>query len=252
MAMWMVLAVAPLQIVIGDAHGLNTLKHQPAKIAAMEGHWENRPGESVPLILFGLPDMAAETTRYAIEAPHLGSLILTHSLDGQVPGLKDFARGDRPNAAVVFWTFRVMVGLGMLMLLLAAWGLWARWRGRLYDSKLFLRFAVAMGPAGLVAILAGWFTTEIGRQPWVVYGVMRTRDAVSNHSAIALSATLGVFIVMYVFVFGAGVSYMLKLIAIGPESRGLEEGPEEREPQNRRPARPLSAAPDDVDSIGGD
>jgi cytochrome d ubiquinol oxidase subunit I len=249
--MWMVLIVAPLQIVIGDVHGLNTLEHQPAKIAAMEGHWENKPGESVPLMLFGWPDMSAETTRFAIEAPHLGSLILTHSLNGQVPGLKDFAREDRPNSTVVFWTFRVMVGLGMLMLLLAAWGLWARWRHRLYDSKLLLRFALAMGPSGLVAILAGWFTTEIGRQPWVVYGVMRTRDAVSNHSALALSTTLGVFIVMYFFIFGAGVSYMLKLIAKGPESGGHEETPGNREPQNRRPARPLSAAPDDVDPIGG-
>jgi cytochrome d ubiquinol oxidase subunit I len=251
MAMWMVLAVAPLQILIGDAHGLNTLKHQPAKIAAMEGHWENKPGESVPLTLFGWPDMKSETTRFAIEAPHLGSLILTHSLNGQVPGLKDFAREDRPNSTVVFWTFRIMVGLGLLMLLLGAWGLWARWRRRLYDGKLLLRFAVAMGPAGLVAILAGWFTTEIGRQPWVVYGVMRTRDAVSNHSALALSMTLGVFIVMYFFVFGAGVSYMLKLIAKGPESGGHEDTPGDGELQNRRPARPLSAAPDGVDPIGG-
>jgi cytochrome d ubiquinol oxidase subunit I len=251
MAMWMVLAVAPLQILIGDAHGLNTLEHQPAKIAAMEGHWENKPGESMPLILFGWPDMNAETTRFAIEAPHLGSLILTHSLNGQVPGLKDFAREDRPNSTVVFWTFRLMVGLGMLMLLLGAWGLWARWRRRLYESKLLLRFAVAMGPAGLVAILAGWSTTEIGRQPWVVYGVMRTRDAVSNHSALALSTTLGLFIVMYFFVFGAGVTYMLKLIAKGPEGGVHEDTPGDREPQNRRPARPLSAAPDDVERTGG-
>lgn len=251
MAMWMVLVTALLQIAIGDAHGLNTLEHQPAKIAAIEGHWENKPGESVPLILFGWPDMKTETTRFAIEAPHLGSLILTRSLDGQIAGLKDFAREDRPNSTVVFWTFRIMVGLGMLMLLLGASALLARWRRRLYDSKLFLRFAVAMGPAGLVAILAGWFTTEIGRQPWVVYGVMRTRDAVSNHSAIALSTTLGVFIVMYFFVFGAGVRYMLKLIAKGPQSGGQEDPPGDGERQNQRPARPLSAAPDSVERTGG-
>ncbi len=218
MAMWMVLVVTPLQIAIGDTHGLNTLKHQPAKIAAVEGHWENKPGESVPLILFGLPDMAAETTRYALEVPYLGSLILTHELNGRIPGLKEFAPRDRPNSTIVFWSFRVMVGLGMLMLLLGVWAAWARWRNRLYFSKPLLRFAVAMGPAGLIAILAGWFTTEIGRQPWVVYGVMRTENAVSNHSALALSITLILFIVMYTIVFGTGASYMLKLVARGPQA----------------------------------
>jgi len=243
MAMWMILVVAPLQIAIGDAHGLNTLEHQPAKIAALEGHWQNTPGESVPLILFGWPDMAAETTRYAIALPELGSLILTHHWGGQIPGLKEFAPDDRPNATVVFWTFRVMVGLGMLMALLGAWGLWLRWRGALYKTRLFLWFATLMGPAGLVAILAGWLTTEIGRQPWVVYGVMRTRDAVSHHSALALSATLGVFIVMYFIVFGTGISYMLKLVARGPAHGGDETT------DKGRPARPLSAAPDDIDSV---
>jgi len=129
MAMWMVLIVAPIQILIGDQHGLNTLRYQPAKIAGMEGHWENKPGKSVPLILFGWPDMAAETTRYALEIPHLGSLILTHSWNGQVPGLKDFAPGDRPDSPVIFWSFRVMVGLAFLMLFLGLWSLWLRWRG---------------------------------------------------------------------------------------------------------------------------
>ncbi|MQB46208.1 cytochrome ubiquinol oxidase subunit I [Rhizobium sp. ICMP 5592] len=245
MALWMVLIVAPLQIAIGDAHGLNTLEHQPAKIAAMEGHWENKPGESVPLILFGWPDMQAEMTRYAIEIPYLGSLILTHDLNGRIPGLKEFAPEDRPNSTIVFWSFRVMVGLGMLMLLLGVSGLWIRWRRQLFDTPWFLRFAILMGPAGLIAILAGWFTTEIGRQPWIVYGVMRTKDAVSNHSALTLSTTLVVFIVMYVAVFGTGISYMLKLVAKGPHP-GSGHGPDE-DGQSRRPARPLSAAPNDID-----
>jgi len=242
MAMWMLLIVAPLQILVGDAHGLNTLAHQPAKIAAMEGHWRNVPGEGVPLILFGLPDMAAETTRYAIEIPRLGSLILTHSLDGQFPGLSEFPAADRPNATIVFWSFRIMVGLGMLMLLLGLWAIWARWRKRLYNSRPLLRLALWMGPSGLIAILAGWFTTEIGRQPWVVYGVMRTEHAVSNHSALALSTTLILFLVIYVIVFGTGVSYMLRLVGRGPEAH--------REPEDatgdagRRPARPLSALTD--------
>ncbi|PRD41061.1 cytochrome ubiquinol oxidase subunit I [Phyllobacterium phragmitis] len=247
MAMWMVAIVAPIQIAIGDAHGLNTLKHQPAKIAAVEGHWENKPGESLPLILFGLPDMEAETTRYAVQIPDIGSLILTHQWGGTIPGLKEFAKEDRPNATIVFWTFRIMVGLGFLMLLLGLTSLWLRYRGRLYKSKPFLRFALAMGPAGLIAILAGWYTTEIGRQPWVVYGVMRTKDAVSDHSALAMSTTLGLFIVMYFVVFGTGVSYMLKLVAKGPDK--FEDAREHG--QTERAARPLSAVPDNIDPAPG-
>jgi cytochrome d ubiquinol oxidase subunit I len=246
MALWLVVVVAPMQIAIGDAHGLNTLKHQPAKIAAVEGHWRNAPGEGVALILFGWPDMEAETTRYAIEIPLLGSLILTHSLDGQVPGLSEFPPQDRPNSTVVFWTFRVMVGLAFLMLLLGLTGLWLRWRGSLYRSQAFLRFAMMMGPSGLIALLAGWYTTEIGRQPWVVYGVMRTANAVSNHSALALSTTLVIFIVVYCAVFGTGISYMLKLVAKGPtESKEAER--QRDTGQSLRPARPLSAAPDYID-----
>ncbi len=197
MAMWMLLVVTPIQIAVGDQHGLNTLEHQPAKIAAVEGHWENKSGESVPLILFGWPDMAAETTRYALEVPHLGSLVLTHSWNNQIRGLKD------------------------------------------------LRLAVLMGPAGLVALLAGWITTEVGRQPWVVYGVMQTKDAVSNHSALELSVTLIVFFVMYVAVFGTGISYMVKLVAKGPQP--YDEHSPEPSPQSGRPTRPLSAVPDRID-----
>ena len=247
MAMWMILLVAPLQAMIGDAHGLNTLQYQPAKIAAMEGHWDDKPGEAVPLILFGLPDMAAEKTRYALEIPHLGSLILTHSWDGRVPGLKSFAPVDRPNSTVVFWTFRVMVGLGSLMILLALWGLWLRRGKAIFSNRWFLRFAVAMGPSGLIAILAGWLTTEIGRQPWVVYGVMRTKDAVSNHSPMALATTLGLFVVMYVLVFGTGVGYMVKLVAKGPSIHD-DPHPDEAEIPHKRPARPLSAFPDRTDA----
>jgi cytochrome bd ubiquinol oxidase subunit I len=250
MAMWMVLVVAPIQIEAGDQHGLNTLKYQPAKIAAIEGHWRsNAPGEGVPLILFGWPNMAKETTDYAVELPHLGSVILTHTWDGQFRGLADFPAEDRPDSTVVFWTFRIMAGLAFLMLALGLWSLWLRFRGDLYDSRLFLRLAVLTGPAGLIAIIAGWLTTEIGRQPWVVYGVMRTKDAVSNHSALAMTLSLGVFVAMYFIVFGTGVFYMLKLIAAGPQDLGPEiPGPtidlSGDAPLNARPSRPLSAAPD--------
>jgi cytochrome bd ubiquinol oxidase subunit I len=218
MALWMLLAVAPLQALVGDAHGLNTLQYQPAKLAAIEGHWQNHPGEGVPLILFGLPDMQAETTHWKIEIPHAASLLLTHSWDGQIPALKDFPRADRPNSTIVFWTFRVMVGLGSLMILLALIGLWLRRGGRLYRSRAFLRFALLMAPSGLVAILAGWFTTEIGRQPWIVYGLMRTADAVSPVSAQQLGISLVLFVVVYFVVFGAGTVYLLKLIAKGPQA----------------------------------
>ena len=218
MALWMLLAVAPLQAIVGDAHGLNTLEYQPAKLAAIEGHWENHAGEGVPLILFGWPDMQAETTRWKVEIPHAGSLLLTHSWDGKIPALKDFPQGDRPNSTVVFWTFRVMVGLGSLMILLALAGLWLRRDGRIYRSRLFLRFALLMAPSGFVALLAGWFTTEIGRQPWIVYGLMRTADAVSPVSAQQLGISLVLFVVVYFVVFGAGTGYLLKLIAKGPQT----------------------------------
>ncbi|ELL0572786.1 cytochrome ubiquinol oxidase subunit I [Vibrio fluvialis] len=216
MAMWMILLVAPLQAVVGDAHGLNTLEHQPAKIAAIEGHWENKPGEATPLILFGIPDMDAEKTRFSLEVPYLGSLILTHSLEKQIPALKSFAKEDRPNSTIVFWNFRVMAGLGMLMILSALTALWLRRKGKLYDTKLFHRFVLLMGPSGLIALLAGWFTTEIGRQPWMVYGMMRTRDAASNHDVLQMSITLALFVIIYFSVFTVGITYMMRLVGKGP------------------------------------
>ncbi|SDD76717.1 cytochrome bd-I ubiquinol oxidase subunit 1 apoprotein [Cupriavidus sp. YR651] len=219
MAMWMVLIVAPIQAVVGDAHGLNTLEHQPAKIAAMEGHWETaKPGDKggFPLIVFGIPDMEHEVTRYAIEIPRLGSLILTHSLDGQIPGLKDFPREDRPNSTILFFTFRAMVGLGVLMILYGVLGCLLRRKEALYRAKPFLRMAVVMGPSGLVALLAGWMTTEIGRQPWVVYGLLRTRDAVSAHDLGPVAISLALFVVVYFLVFGVGIRYMLRLVNKGP------------------------------------
>ena len=168
MGLWLVLLVAPLQAVIGDFHGINTLRHQPAKIAAIEGHWENQEGEGgqgMPLILFGWPDMAREETRFKVELPRLGSLILTHSWDGTIAGLKQFPPADRPNSSVVFWTFRLMVGLGLLMITLGLWSAWLRWRGKLWQSRPFLHFALLMGPAGVAAILAsrGLFTACCAR-----------------------------------------------------------------------------------------
>ncbi|AOM39741.1 cytochrome ubiquinol oxidase subunit I [Xenorhabdus hominickii] len=215
MAMWMILIIAPLQAMIGDMHGLNTLKHQPAKIAAMEGHWENHPGEATPLILFGIPNQEAEETQYAVKIPYLASLILTHSMDKQIPALKEFAPEDRPNVFMVFWSFRIMVGLGILMIVAGIWGLCLRYKKRIYENRLFLRFMFIMAPSGLIAILAGWFTTEIGRQPWVVYGLMRTKDAVSAHGDVHMSISLLIFFVVYAAVFGIGYAYMMKIIRKG-------------------------------------
>ncbi|WP_368875783.1 cytochrome ubiquinol oxidase subunit I [Proteus vulgaris] len=215
MSLWMILILAPIQALIGDVHGLNTLKHQPAKIAAIEGHWENKPGEATPLILFGMPDMDDEETKYKIEIPYLGSMILTHSLEKQVPALKEFPKEDRPNSLIVFWSFRIMVGLGMLMILVGVWGTWLRYKKKLYESKTFLRLTFLMAPSGLIAILAGWFTTEVGRQPWVVYGIQRTRDAVSAHGEMHMSISLLIFFVVYGSVFGIGYAYMLRLIRKG-------------------------------------
>ena len=225
MAMWMAALVTPVQIFVGDQHGLNTLEYQPAKIAAMEGHFETHKG--APLILFGIPDDKAETTHFAIEIPKLGSLILAHDLDAEVKGLKEWAPEDRPPALIPFITFRVMVGLGVLMLGLGLWSLWARFRKNLYDNKWLHRAALLMGPSGFVAVLAGWYTTEVGRQPYTVYGLLRTSDSLSNVDAEAIGASLIAFIIVYFIVFGAGVFYILRLSVQGPQTgdAALNEGP---------------------------
>lgn len=253
MGLWMILILAPVQAVIGDYHGLNTLKHQPAKIAAIEGHWENKGEEAVPLILFGWPDMQREETRYALEVPHLGSLILTHSWDGQFPGLKEFPREDRPPSTIVFWSFRIMVGLGVLMIMLGLWSAWLRWRQNLFHHKPFLRFALLMGPTGIFALLAGWFTTEVGRQPWVVYGLMRTKDAVSLHGAPEVGLTLLLFVLIYSAVFGTGIAYLLRLIRLGPvtgESSAPDEGGPGREKHPMRPLSVVTGPEEDVTEDG--
>jgi cytochrome d ubiquinol oxidase subunit I len=242
MGLGMVLFVAPLQAIIGDFHGLNTLEHQPAKLAAIEGHWEKHDGAGTPLVVFGWPDMQAEKNHYAIEIPRLGSLILTHSWDGNIPALKDFPSEDRPNATVVFWTFRVMVGLGMLMIALGFWSMWLRWQGTLWRSRAFLHFAVWMGPTGIIALLAGWFTTEMGRQPWTVYGLLRTSDAVSAHGEVQLGLTLAIFIIVYITVFGTGLGYLLRLVRQGPTNHEGDHQPVGGPGQERTPMRPLSAA----------
>jgi cytochrome d ubiquinol oxidase subunit I len=214
-AMGMVVVVAPLQLVIGHAHGVNTLEHQPAKVMAMEGHYDSYP-YGAPLYLFGLPDDDAQEIRHAIGIPKLGSLVLKGDLDAPVAGLDTVDDDAQPPVAIVFWAFRVMVGLGLLMIGLGAWALLARWRGRLHDDRNLHRAALAMGPSGLVAVTAGWVTTEVGRQPYTVYNVLRTADSVSPVSADAVGTSLMAFVVVYFAVFGVGILYLLRLMGRPP------------------------------------
>lgn len=223
MAMGMVVVTAPLQILAGDFHGLNTFEHQPQKIAALEGHYETH-ADGAPLILFGIPDDEAEETRWAVQLPNLGSLILTHQWEGTVPGLKEWPRDERPPAEIVFWSFRLMVALGFLMLGLGLWAAWARWRGQLYHAPNLFRAAIVMGPAGFIAVIAGWVTTEVGRQPWTVHGQLRTADSVSPIDLPAVASSLLAFIVVYFVVFGAGAFYILRLMGKKPKA-----GPPEKD-----------------------
>jgi cytochrome bd ubiquinol oxidase subunit I len=215
MTLWLLTAFVPLQILLGDLHGLNTFHHQPAKLAAMEGHWETQAG--APLILFGWLDQQAEVTRWAVELPYLGSLILTHEMNGTVRGLKEWRREDRPPAAIIFWSFRIMVGIGLLMLLVVATANWLRWKGRLYDTAWFLRICEACLPLGFAAVIAGWVTTEVGRQPWVIYGLMRTSDAVTpSLTGADVLASLIVYVAVYLVVYPVTLYYMVVLVRAGP------------------------------------
>jgi cytochrome d ubiquinol oxidase subunit I len=232
-ALVFVAIVIPLQIAVGDMSGLVVRHYQPAKLAAIEARWDTASG--VPLTLFAWPDEKAERNDYAVDVPRLGSLILTHSWNGEVKGLKDFAPQDRPPVKAPFFAFRAMVGLGLLMLALVVVGLLLWWRRRLYDSRWYLRCWMAMMPAGFIALLTGWYTAEIGRQPWVVYGVLRTADAVSPVAGSSVLASLLIYFVTYMILFGFGSWYLLKVLRAGP---GMAP---ERFPASMTPQRPLAA-----------
>lgn len=228
MAMWMAVIVAPVQIFVGDTHGLNTLRYQPAKIAALEGDFET--GRGVPLILFGWPNMEQGRVDYEVSIPHLGSLILTHDWNGEIRGLNTWPPEDRPYSPVVFWAFRVMVGLGVLMAALGITGLWLRYRRRLYDSVWLYRAMVAMAPAGFIALLAGWTVTEVGRQPYTVYGLLRTVDSTSPIGAPGVAASLAAFAIVYLSVFLAGFAFLLRMVGKPPEAG--EAGPSPDQPMH--------------------
>jgi len=221
MAMIMAVFVAPTQLLIGHAHGENTLHHQPVKVAAMEGNWER--GTNKPLYLFGWPNEETETTDYAISIPGGASLVLTGSVNGEIPGLKDVAAEDRPPVAIVFWSFRVMVGIGMAMILTGILAVILFARKRLFDTRPFQLWCMAMMPSGFIAILAGWFVTEVGRQPYTAYGIIRTSESISPVLGEYVALSLLAFIIVYTLLFGAATYYIIKLIRKGPDISDTSE-----------------------------
>ncbi len=233
MGVGMVAILAPLQLFIGDAHGLNTAEHQPVKVAAMEAHWDS--SKPADLVLFAWPDDAAETNHFELSIPNAASLIITHDTQGLFKGLKDFAPADRPPVKPVFFAFRIMVGLGLLMIAAGLVGAFLWWRGALFETRWFLTPLSYSWPAGFVAILAGWWVTETGRQPWLATGILRTADAASPVSAGAVLTTLILFVIVYSVVFSMGIYYINRLIEKGPTGASVK-------PSEGVPSRPLSAA----------
>ena len=199
---WVAAVLIPVQILVGDLHGLNTLEHQPAKIAAMEAIWETE--EAVPFTLFALPDETTRSNRYAVEIPYAGSLVLTHDAHGKLQGLNDFI-GEHPPVAMVFWSFRVMLAMGGLMLLTAWLSAW-QFRGRHQPGKATLHLLSAMAFSGWVAVLAGWYVTEIGRQPWIVTGVLTVKDVAADHSSATVGGTLFGYVLLYAFLLGSYIA----------------------------------------------
>jgi len=236
MTLWLLSVLVPVQIVLGDQHGLNTLHYQPAKLAAIEAHWVT--DARVPLILFALPDEAEARNHLEISVPLLGSLILTHDLNGVIKGLDDFPPDQRPPVAIPFFSFRIMVGLGFLMLAIVAASWWLRWKKQLFDTGWYLQLLQFAAPIGFVAIIAGWVTTEVGRQPWVVYGLLRTKDAVSPSLTTGdVILSLAGYILVYLVMYPVGLTLMARVVRGGPSdvvAAELESG---------RPSGPVRAIP---------
>ncbi|APE32387.1 cytochrome ubiquinol oxidase subunit I [Halomonas aestuarii] len=235
MCLWLLLVLAPAQAVLGDFHGLNTLEHQPTKVAAMEGNWETRSG--APLLLFALPDQEAQENAVELGIPGLASLILTHHVDGVVPGVSEVPPEEQPPVWIVFWSFRIMVAMGLAMIGVAVAGLWLRFKGRLYEHRGYLQLMRVMTVTPFLAVLAGWFVTETGRAPWLVYGHMTQAEALtpSLTGGMALFTLVGYGLV-YAVVFYAGILYLTRVVRQGM----LPEAPHDDTVE--RPKRPLSAA----------
>ncbi|MGZ9089212.1 MAG: cytochrome ubiquinol oxidase subunit I [Rhodoplanes sp.] len=236
MAVGMILVLAPLQLVLGDLHGLNTLAHQPAKVAAIEAHWDGaKPGD---FHIFAWPDEKAETNRFALSIPRGSSLVLTHDPNGLFPGLTSFAPADRPPVVPVFFAFRIMLAIGLFMIAAGLVGAFLWWRGRLFNTTWYLKIVAQTWWIGFVAVIAGWVVTESGRQPWVVHGVLRTADATSPVPGGSVATTLALFVLVYGVVFSTGIYYINRLIAKGLAGRADDT------PTTGTPLRPISTAPD--------
>jgi cytochrome d ubiquinol oxidase subunit I len=218
MAMWMAALVAPIQILAGDTQGLNTQEYEPAKVMAMEGHFDSYAA-GAPLVLLGIPDEEHRRVDYTVEIPKLSSLILAHDWNAPLAGLDTIPRRDWPPVAIIFWSFRVMVALGMAMFGLGLLSLLARVRGKLYEWPLLHRLAVLMGPAGFITVIAGWVTTEVGRQPFTIYHALRTADSVSPIASPAVTGSLLAFVVVYFGTFVSGAVYIIKLMAKPPSTQ---------------------------------
>ena len=222
---------------LGDQHGLNTLENQPAKLAAIEGRYDTV--QPTPLTLFGIPDDAAATMRYAIDVPDLGSLILTHCWNGVIKGLNEWPADQRPPVGPPFFAFRVMVGIAFIMLIVVVAGQVLQLRGRLWDSVWFLRLCQWVAPLGFIAVVAGWTTTEIGRQPWTVYGLLRTADSVSpSLTGADVALSLAFYVVVYLIMFPTGIAFMAGLVRRGPQ----EEEVQPEMVESGRPTRPFESA----------
>ena len=214
LVLWTLVITVPTQMFMGDKVGRDVLTYQPLKTASIEGVWDTQKG--APLLLFAIPDQEKQENKYTISIPHLASLINTHSWDGELIGLKTVSKEDQPKVAIVFFTFRIMVGIGILMLGVMIWHLILRYRHRLYDTKLFLKTLMFMAPLGFVATIAGWFTAEVGRQPWVIYNILRTKDAAVKIDPDFVFFTLSLIFVVYLTVFSFYLYYLFRMIKQGP------------------------------------
>jgi cytochrome d ubiquinol oxidase subunit I len=237
MALNLLIVLVPVQMLLGDAQGLNTLAHQPAKIAAIEGRYDTV--QPTPLTVFGIPDDTNAVMRDAIEIPELGSLILTHSWNGEIRGLKEWPPDQRPPVGPPFFAFRIMVGIAFVMLFMAVAGQVLRWRGRVYEAGWFLRLCQWTAPLGFIAVVAGWTVTEVGRQPWTVYGLLRTADSVSpSLTAGQVAVSLALYMIVYLVMYPTGIAVMAGMVR-----RGV--GEDETRPdavEGGRPAQPFAAA----------
>jgi cytochrome bd ubiquinol oxidase subunit I len=237
MALDLLILLVPVQFLLGDQHGLNTLHYQPAKLAAIEGRYET--AGPAPLTLFGIPDDRDARMRFALDIPVLGSLVLTHSRDGVIKGLKEWPAQDRPPVALPFFAFRIMVGIGVIMLCIAAIGQLLRLRGHLWEARWFLRLCTWVAPLGFVAVIAGWTTTEVGRQPWTVYGLLRTAESVTpSLTGTDVTLSLVLYIAVYLVMFPTGIAFMAGLVRRGPQ----EQDAELENVASGRPKRPFEQA----------